>query len=144
MNRRPSGQCVFPILILRGAYTSNLKGWMDWDCCSSGELRCSPLCLSLAQCRRPQCRCFPNKSSFRLYSRRWAGDRRTTYGTNITMHDIVRVDVCEGICGLVCYLHAIRARMETNVMEDVPIFIIWSHDGGHGIDSYGDRRRPSG
>src|ERR1700691_5351942 len=70
--------------------------------------------------------------------------RRKTHRTNIAMHDILRVNVGESTCGLIYYVQAIGVGIETNIMENIPVAIIWCRNGGHDMPCHSHGGRPSG
>jgi hypothetical protein len=54
------------------------------------------------------------------------------------------VDVGQSTCGLAHYFQAICTWVATNVVEDVPVAIVWSGNGGQGESFQSHRRRPNG
>ena len=115
--------------------------------CSSGERGYLRLCPSRAPFHLLRYNHFP-ETPFLVSGPDVAKTREKrpwqTYRANIPVYDILRVDVRERTRSLIHYIQTICARMEANVIEDVPVAIIGSRDGGYGMPRPSHGGRPSG
>jgi hypothetical protein len=60
------------------------------------------------------------------------------------MYGILRVNVSQGTCSLPQYFQAIRACVKAQVLEGIPVAIIWGHNGGHSSSRRSHGPRPRG
>lgn len=59
------------------------------------------------------------------------------------MCDTLGVDMREGICSLTYQMHNIYIGMATNIIDNVPLVIIWSRNGGYGRSGCDHGCRPT-